>query len=889
MPRDLATSDSSDAVDLSYLLATFEGGDNPTNLDPVMQSILDVVGTVLAGLGEFAYDDSTNALTFTLTNNSVTAAQARATANAHVREWRSRLGIGDDWSEIPSGTAIGLGKVVEHGGAYFGCITAHNRGGTGPDGDAANWVLLSNYRGNWVDAWYPAGSFVRHAGLPYVATVAVARGDPAPNASNNVKWLLLGALPPTVVNVSNTTSIPATANGNTYRVTGNVARTITLPDPATINVGFFVRVANGSAEGTNHSVARQGAGQSIEGGAGPVSVASGEVITFQLVNANEWEIIADTTRGGTSGGGITAAERGRLLPVFPGTGSRDNKVPKFNGDVLGWEEDAVGTAGAIADNSILPSKVQADTAARKKAWRDRLDSSHIGLVANALPDIANHNVGDTLIIGRGGATVVPFREIDEPSVELLATVAGDVMMLLGAGWTRIGNFFSGGIAAAAAQSKADANELAIATAVSDIQQSALHVSILWPDGTSNPLSYMTARTLLELFQWNGERSAQVLQIRSPVGFQIEGYIRGFDGIANLSNIAINGVVIRDNSALTFEERIENGHFNLVAHPNNQHLLNVQSSLDQGYIEFEVRYTISGSAGSYALRVPLLTTLPLNLPARVPYIHPEYFLEDVARRISELQVEEDPPVWSAATQGEIAGVNITTTTGMAILAGTLDPDAIPEAVISALGTEVVQATTSTVELVILARIQKGSVDRRSQVQKRFRLLIDRGTGATVTTPVGVSIFAEDANFYYINVGTVEASPSRRATFNLQQLTNPFRTIYNDILGPRALASMPQRFERAVGASASVGNVPAGTFELSVLIGPVSGNYAEKRVLISNLTAANRQFYYRVDRGAEDGTIVNLAYNAGSRTLTYTAHREGQTGTARTIAIKAIGEA
>ena len=301
MPRDLATSDSSDAVDTSYLLATFEGGNNPTNLDPVMQSILDVVGTVLAGLGEFAYDDSTNALTFTLTNNSVTAAQARATADAHVREWRSRLGIGDDWSEIPSGTAIGLGKVVEHGGAYFGCITAHNRGGTGPDGDAANWILLSNYRGNWVDAWYPAGAFVRHAGLSYVATVAVARGDPAPNASNNVKWLILGAPSTDVVIASSNTAIPATADGDTYIHTGSSNITYTLPAASggsAVANGFLLTISN------------QGAGDLTVDGAGADTIdrqatlvldTLGRSVQLQKVSNGSWITIADTKD--ESGGG----------------------------------------------------------------------------------------------------------------------------------------------------------------------------------------------------------------------------------------------------------------------------------------------------------------------------------------------------------------------------------------------------------------------------------------------------------------------------------------------------------------------------------------------------------------------------------------------------------
>ena len=36
----------------------------------------------------------------------------------------------------------------------------------------------------------------------------------------------------------------------------------------------------------------------------------------------------------------------RQLPVLPAEGSRDNKIPKFAGDTLGWEEDAGGSAAA---------------------------------------------------------------------------------------------------------------------------------------------------------------------------------------------------------------------------------------------------------------------------------------------------------------------------------------------------------------------------------------------------------------------------------------------------------------------------------------------------------------------------------------------------------------
>ena len=127
--------------------------------------------------------------------------------------------------------------------------------------------------------------------------------------------------------------------------------------------------------------------------------------------------------------------------------------------------NATGTGtgtGEVADNSLLPIKARAGTPVEQKDWRERLNSSHIGLISRALPAVDNHNTGDLVIIARGGATTVPFREIDDPTTDLLENVAGDVIMLLAAGWTRIGNLFSGGIAAAAAQALANANAAALA-------------------------------------------------------------------------------------------------------------------------------------------------------------------------------------------------------------------------------------------------------------------------------------------------------------------------------------------------------------------------------------------------------------------------------------------
>ena len=62
----------------------------------------------------------------------------------------------------------------------------------------------------------------------------------------------------------------------------------------------------------------------------------------------------------------------RQLPAFPAPGSRDNKVPKFNGDTLGWEEDAAGSTErpltlaqqvGLTHANILPDVIQYKTSA----------------------------------------------------------------------------------------------------------------------------------------------------------------------------------------------------------------------------------------------------------------------------------------------------------------------------------------------------------------------------------------------------------------------------------------------------------------------------------------------------------------------------------------------
>ena len=120
-----------------------------------------------------------------------------AIGNQNVIDFLTLYAMGP-WTNIPSTMAIPAGAVVEHNNNYYGCHTALGaRGSTGPNGDSAHWVLLSGFSGTWADGLYLAGTFVIRNNKPYVAQQNVALGDPAPDAGNNLKWLLLG-LPDTL-------------------------------------------------------------------------------------------------------------------------------------------------------------------------------------------------------------------------------------------------------------------------------------------------------------------------------------------------------------------------------------------------------------------------------------------------------------------------------------------------------------------------------------------------------------------------------------------------------------------------------------------------------------------------------------------------------------------
>jgi len=66
---------------------------------------------------------------------------------------------------------------------------------------------------------------------------------------------------------------------------------------------------------------------------------------------------------------LSSAASGRLLPTLPSAGSRNNKIPKFDGDTLGWEEDAAGSDTPLSDDSPKPPASAAAAGTSAKASR----------------------------------------------------------------------------------------------------------------------------------------------------------------------------------------------------------------------------------------------------------------------------------------------------------------------------------------------------------------------------------------------------------------------------------------------------------------------------------------------------------------------------------------
>ncbi|MCY4058453.1 MAG: hypothetical protein OXG44_10670 [Gammaproteobacteria bacterium] len=79
-----------------------------------------------------------------------------------------------------------------------------------------------------------------------------------------------------------------------------------------------------------------------------ISNDHGGDIDFSRVGTGASADLRGLLRNGVVDDAALADEvKDQLLPTFPAAGQRDNKIPKFNGDTLGWEPDAGGGGGTF--------------------------------------------------------------------------------------------------------------------------------------------------------------------------------------------------------------------------------------------------------------------------------------------------------------------------------------------------------------------------------------------------------------------------------------------------------------------------------------------------------------------------------------------------------------
>ena len=221
------------------------------------------------------------------------------------------------------------GDIVWVRNGFFRCLTDNHRSGQGPYGDQTNWIAVQILQGAWEDSWFQAGMIVTHGGNYWQAIEQVNRGDPAPGADDNVKWLRnnnftpaeISAMVPSLVEawaiLGNATLIPAN------QIHGDIARVSQIPTIPTLP----------AASNTTPTKV----GESGE--------TSGDLVTTAYARANHRHELAQAVKD------ILAR-----VPSITGSAQANRSWRTNNAGVPGWRADPASSVPAKASDADVDAE-----------------------------------------------------------------------------------------------------------------------------------------------------------------------------------------------------------------------------------------------------------------------------------------------------------------------------------------------------------------------------------------------------------------------------------------------------------------------------------------------------------------------------------------------------
>ena len=267
--------------------------------------------------------------------------------------WEVSFSFRGWWGGIPSGSTVYAGDIVDDGTFYYICINTHARTSTSPASDTSNFRRFDKPNADWNQATATHPAFIQNKPtlptsdqlLPTFPTSGSRDDKVLKFNSDTLGWEAdAGSSSATVLRwINNSTRTYTVSEIKDWDQSiifwaGPSNATWTFPDLGSADRGVMMVIRNAGSNELSIS---------INSGSTTRVVKSHDFILLQW-NGTGWieqtEDIADVDR---------------LLPAFPTAGSRDNKVAKFDGDTLQWEVDASGSGG---EDNVQADWNETDTA-----------------------------------------------------------------------------------------------------------------------------------------------------------------------------------------------------------------------------------------------------------------------------------------------------------------------------------------------------------------------------------------------------------------------------------------------------------------------------------------------------------------------------------------------